>query len=138
MPVKVGLRLADGYHTVQAIDMRTASGVKRIFKALSATVDQSSVSASLYSRGQPTITTPAVLVTPVGGVGPYTYSWTNPTDPAFTAYTPANPYTSFLHPSVGPGDIYSVVFVCTVQDATGSTATVSVTATVSNTYQSFA
>jgi hypothetical protein len=78
-----------------------------------------------------TITTNTVTATPSGGTGPYTYAWTlishdGPVNP--TATSAATAATAFTQTAVGPGEIYSAVFRCTVTDSLAATATADCTA----------
>jgi hypothetical protein len=78
-----------------------------------------------------TITTNTVTATPSGGTGPYTYAWTlishdGPVNP--TATSAATAATAFTQTGVGPGEIYSAVFRCTVTDSLAATATADCTA----------
>jgi hypothetical protein len=96
----------------------------------------SSTSVSGYSNtgAAANITTGSVSVTPSGGVGSYTYLWSQyETSPyTWTIGTSTAATTNFTCTSVPAGVTAAVRFLVTVTDSTGNTARGLVTATVNN------
>lgn len=79
----------------------------------------------------------AVISSPVtaivtGGVGPYTYLWTQTGGPAASIYTPNNASSQFAM-ALGPGSSESAAFTCTVTDSNGLTAGAVASVTFTNT-----
>jgi hypothetical protein len=68
---------------------------------------------------------PPVVVTPSGGVGPYTFSWQETSgDPGTSAASPASSTTNWSRqvPNSGLSHVWSSTWVCVVTDATGASA----------------
>lgn len=107
---------------------------------LSATVDDGSVFGSEFriGPGQPAVLTVGsdtptnVTVTPAGGTGPYTYSWSHVSgDSAVQVLSPSAATTAFVA-NCGKNQTKAAVKRCTVTDSLSATAFVDVS--VSLTY----
>lgn len=89
-----------------------------------------------YSTGgtATTIATGSVIASPSGGVSPYTYAWAQISTSPYTwsIASPAAASTSFSAANIPEGVRDSVTFQVTVTDASGTTATASLVATVRN------
>lgn len=96
---------------------------------LTASVSPSSADGSVSSITTALVTSNIVTVTPSGGLGPYTYSWSNP---GVTASGPTNAVTSFSDP-LAPAHISSTTATCTVTDSLGATVNVVVPVYLENT-----
>lgn len=96
----------------------------------------SSLSVSGYSNtgAAANIATGSVLVTPTGGVGSYTYAWTQYGTSPYTWVigSAAAASTNFTCNAVPAGVSTSVQFLVTVTDSAGNTARGLVTAIVNN------
>lgn len=89
----------------------------------SSTVLAASVSpayASSTSSGSGSKTTGSVVVTPSGGVGPYTYAWAKKSGEDIPPNSPSAATTTFTG-TVSPSEFKSAVYTCTVTDSTGGT-----------------
>ena len=95
---------------------------------LTATVNDSTPSGETF--GPTTVETNTVTVTPSGGAAPYTYAWVR-TSGVGSANSPTAAVTSFLA-IVPKFNTYVGAFLCTVTDAIGGTATVTVNSTFTN------
>ena len=95
---------------------------------LTATVDDSTPDGQ--TNGVLAVNTNAVTVTPAGGAAPYTYAWVR-TSGVGSANSPTAAVTSFR--AIVPNfTTYNGSFQCTVTDAIGGAATVTVNATFTN------
>ena len=83
-------------------------------------------SATGSTSGDSTATTNSITVTPTGGTAPYTYAWTKTSgDGTVVSPTKATTrFSQFLYNNTAA----SGVFLCTVTDSLGATATASVNA----------
>jgi len=93
---------------------------------LTATASPGEVFGGGSSHTPIAITTNSTTVTPSGGLGPYTYSWSG-SQPAY----PTNATTYFTETVAPFGEILTGS-VCTVTDSLGHTATATVDIDVSN------
>lgn len=83
--------------------------------------------------GNPTtVTSGAETATPSGGLGPYTYAWTQLSGDTMTIGS-ASSATTTLTAVVASGVPKQGVFRCTCSDSSGQTATADVTITLINT-----
>lgn len=74
--------------------------------------------------GLGTVVTSAVQANPVGGVGPYTYSWTYLSgDVGFSAVSSTSTSTTFSITLSTYSDYKVAVWRCTITDSAGQTAT---------------
>jgi len=73
------------------------------------------------------VQTNIVTVTPAGGTGPYTYSWTYVSGDAVTVLSPSSAATKFLSATSA-----EAVYKCTVTDSLLATAVVNVGISISN------
>ena len=83
-------------------------------------------SATGSTSGDSTATTNSITVTPTGGTAPYTYAWTK-TSGDGTVVSPTKATTRFSQ-FLENNTAASGVFLCTVTDSLGATASDSVTA----------
>lgn len=114
--------------------MRTPGGnLFRFFSALAASASPATVTGTGYSRGAITISTNQTTVAVIGGVPPYTGSWTT-ADAGWSAMSPTLTTTSFRSSGVGAGEVHSATFTYSVTDSAGNTASADVAATVENIY----
>lgn len=117
--------------TWKVMDGGTLREVARFVDPLSLSSSPSTVSGVGYSNAPLTITTNATTASPVGGEGPYTYSWalvssTGGDTP--TINSPSFATTSFTQTNVTFPGGSTAVFRCTVTDSFGETATADVDA----------
>lgn len=87
------------------------------------------LSAYGVTSGNGTGLTNFVTVTPLNGVGPYSYSWTQIDGNPMTAESPTSATTRFTA-LVPMGEILSATFQCTVTDTVGGVGTIQVVATL--------
>lgn len=90
--------------------------------------------ASLFAADAPyaPVTTAAVVVTPVGGTGPYTHSWTLVSGEAdVTPVNPTSGATAFNCVTPGVGQTLSSIWRDTITDALAATYSVDIGVTVS-------
>src|SRR4051812_9574914 len=80
-------------------------------------VSQESVFRTAGGTSTQTLATFPVTVTPHGGSGGYTYSWTT-SSPDITASTPSAASTAFVA-TCDPDESFEAGFVCTVHDSSG-------------------
>lgn len=78
------------------------------------------------------ITSSTATATPTGGTAPYTYAWTKVSGDTMTATNPTSASTAFRL-GVGPGDVKTATYRCTVTDKNGLTAQDTVSITLTNT-----
>jgi len=126
---EVWLRTSGGLKQIGEIWVRTASGLKQVFGAFVAAAAPGHVSGSTSSHGAATVATgyTAVTVTPPGAAS---YSWSSP-DAGWSAISPTSSITQFRYVGLGPGEILSTTFTCTVTRG-AATSSPTVTATVQN------
>jgi hypothetical protein len=106
------------------------------YAALTASVSPTSISGSGTTA---TITTAtSAVVTPAGGSGNYSFSWTKVSGGTITAVSPTSASSKFRAASTTAGETRTAVFHCTVTDTTtGSTAVAAnVSITINNTASS--
>jgi hypothetical protein len=77
-----------------------------------------------------TLTTPAAVATPTGGVGPYTYAWTKQSGGAITANSPSSYSTTFTATGLGVDEERDAVFRVTCTDSLAATATRDITVSI--------
>lgn len=129
------------------VRVTTPSGDKQVWDhsgaisgggGMTVTVDPLNVSGALaiHSAGLLAVPTSAATVTATGGAEPYTYAWSLVSDDGaggtWSAIAPTSATTPFLASAVAPGTGSSAIFSCTVTDARGATASVTVGATADN------
>ena len=113
--------------TIQRIRVRDAGGALRtVWQYLQATVTPTMVSGSYNgsSGAAQNITTASCIAAPVGGTGPFTYSWAQVgvTPITWTILSPTAATTGFRANSVIAGSLETAFFECTITDSTGATA----------------
>lgn len=91
------------------------------------TASASPVSVSGSRVGSGTATTNATQVTPEGGSGPFTYSWSALNGALGFPLSPSSANTQFIR-VLNAGDVVTEQFRCTVTDSLGATAPTDVTA----------
>jgi len=103
-----------GNKTVLEGYVGTTGGNKLFFSALSASASPTSVSGSGNTNA---ITSTASTATPTGGIGPFTYAWSNVGgDAAVVAVSPSSASSTFRKNPMMPGDSTSATFNCLVTD----------------------
>lgn len=95
-------------------------------------VTPSSVSGTGDAISPILITSSTATATPTGGTAPYTYAWTKVSGDTMTVTNSTSASTAF-RTSVGPGDVKTATYRCTVTDKNGLTAQDSVSITLTNT-----
>lgn len=95
-------------------------------------VTPSSVFGTNNSTGIVLVTSSTATATPTGGTAPYTYAWTKVSGDTMTATSPTSASTAFRL-GVGPGDVKTATYRCTVTDKNGLTAQDTVSITLTNT-----
>lgn len=114
---------------IKMMDSGSLRTVATFAPPMTATVSPASVSGTQGSNGPITVSTGFTTAAPVGGRGPYTYSWT--TNGQGFANTPGLARTQF---TAEPGPFGTIVSTFTVRitDAVGQIAEASVTARFTN------
>lgn len=90
---------------------------------LSASASPTDASGTATGKGNLTITTNTVTVTPIGGLAPFSYSWS--ASPGITITNPGNATTAFSK-LMSPFQETIASATCTITDALGTTATADV------------
>lgn len=110
--------------TVQSGWVRQAAGLKQFFGKLTVSLSTTSVSGSSAHSTTGAVITSSVTATPVGGVGPFTYSWARTDGPLadWAIASPTSATTSFTC-TLASGDSETATFACTITDHTGATST---------------
>ena len=136
---RIRMRDAGGVlRTIQRIRVRDALGTLRtVWQYLQAGVNKVTTEGSYNgaSSSAQDITTAAVVASPIGGTGPFTYLWSQVGVSAYTwtIGTATAADTTFTGVAIPAGTVESVTFQCVITDSTGATATtVEVTAIVYN------
>jgi hypothetical protein len=80
-----------------------------------------------------TLTTDTTTATPTGGVGPYTYAWTNVSGATLTVTASTSATTAFQATGLAVGEARDATYRCTVTDSTAATATADVLITIERT-----
>jgi hypothetical protein len=91
------------------------------------TLSASPVSPNAFIFGSGTATTDAVTVTPSGGAGPFTYSWSLVSGTC-TIISPTSASTTFSR-TLTSGERAEVTVRCTVTDSLGTIATIDIVVT---------
>ncbi|WP_372732236.1 hypothetical protein [Novosphingobium sp.] len=98
---------------------------------VSVTISPASTNGSGAFNGPISVLTSPVTATPSGGLGPYTYAWTNIVNgggTASSAISPTMATTAFIKPSVPAATGYSDTLRCTVTDSLGRTGSADILA----------
>lgn len=98
--------------------------------AFSLTIDPMAVAGAVNRPSGMAAYTNEAAATALGGVGAFVYAWVSQSG-GMTATSPSSATTRFTA-FVAGGDVVEDTFTCTVTDATGATASATITATVSN------
>ena len=118
--------------TSGTLTMRAFLGAAKVSgSALSASASASIVGGIGDGTSTQTVTSDPVTVTASGGTSPYTYSWVRQSGSTMSATAATSATTSFSR-SLAVNGTASAVWRCTVTDAASATATVDVTADLSN------
>lgn len=91
-----------------------------------------SVSGTGNSPFPTSITSATAYATVSGGKGPFTYAWARTAGSTLNVLNPTNASTAFRG-SVGPGDVATATYRCTVTDSLGQTSHSSVSIILTNT-----
>jgi hypothetical protein len=98
---------------------------------LSASASPTTVTGTGNGSNDQTITTNQTTAAPIGGRGPFTYSWAFVSGDTASILNPAMATTAFRS-TLGPNTGRSAVFRVTITDDTGQSDTADVTATFNN------
>lgn len=105
----------------QAIEVwaGTAAGAKLVFSSLSVAATPDSVSGSRTGAGL--VTSDATSAVASGGVGPYSYAWSQVSGDPMTITAPTSSSTAFSA-EVAAAEVLNAVMRVTASDASGATA----------------
>lgn len=131
------LKMRDAGSVLRTIKLRTrrdADNVLRVvYSALAAITDTNSVTGLGSSTSSIAVTTGSVTASPVNGIGPFTYAWTQVGGATWTINSPTAATTTFTSPAAPPYVVRNAQFICTITDASGASApTPAVSAQVNN------
>lgn len=120
---------ANTLRTASVIKFRDVGNVLRtVYTAMSVGLSSTTASKTVGTPGggPVTVTSPSVTASPIGGTAPYTYAWARASgDASISATVPAGASTAFSA-LVPLETLVEAIFLVTVTDASGATATGSV------------
>jgi len=114
---------------LSAFRVRDAKGLNDLLATLKAS-GPVEVDGFGYSIKPIQVTTQLAAVAVTGGTAPYSYSWS--IGAGWSATAPSGSSSAFRSPTLTSGETQSITATCTVTDADGNTATVSVLAVCTN------
>lgn len=121
--------------TIKAMDDGILRTVAIFTTPLSASVSPTSVTGATSILKPTTVQTTPASASPIGGTGPYSYSWVRLSyigGAAPTITAPASATTTFQQVSATNFATYTAVFRVTITDVFGQTATANVSASFYN------
>lgn len=135
---------AGTWRTLTQVHINDAGTWRQVFPdvvnhTLSKSGDASGSATTTVSGGNVAATTNSVTITPIAGVGPFTYSWSHVGGTAATANSSTSATTTFTRTAAAPSvnqtsNNYSGTMRCTVTDTGNGNYATSIDVTVSTTH----
>ena len=125
--VNSGIARAEAAASAAQATANAAQEQVNVVGAETLTFSASASPISATGSGRGVVQTNIVTVTPAGGTGPYTYSWTYVSGDTVTVLSPTSAATRFSS-ATGAEAVYK----CTVTDSLAATAVVNVGISISN------